>query len=1596
MLTQSRFILAALVSFSLATVGYMVAVHAQGGNADPADHIQIDSLAKSDGRAIPVAGDPPSGLTNAPTVRLTVTVKSETPGRLVPIVEGKQLPIPDSAKGFENAKPGTRQIDFELPLQEKLNHVQVVWIPVKAERDAKENATGRMIPDPDKKRTPSKTYHITLDTVGPVVSSATLVGVPDSGPTLVVRFKEADLGTINPASFKVHRETAPDDFSENTPFTFEQEGDGQTVRLHFLPLVTGAYRLTVNGKSSPALTDEAGNPAGSTPEERGGKDQFRKFSSLPEPERGKHVEFPQYTPPKQVEVPKEGFNPADYVDTRVARLYYFRDAHRVAQIINRNIRSYNRAAVTQAERRAEEAREDADAKTDARRKAEREAVRAAQAARNAEAKLASARQALREVGELQGKKGDKETQSKAIALRYNLGEQSTSSEKLTALNTAREDRLNKQELLQQARERKQKADKDFADNPNSVTQKAADDAAVALVQAQTAYEAAVAKEDDLRTMMRLDAEASQFGADVQRFGADPVTNLTTTIKEVEQAVADLRQKEIEAQESSDEAEAAESRAKEKQFREEVAAATTDPDTYVAGDFHSVDPVTQVSISVIGEGVIHLRGPIKGINKIRTMINQIDAPVGQIKIGVHTVQVNGEHGDRMEGVVGRIEGHIDLGRFLVNQSLNLLRKAIQTEAARVAAEQAMMYPGHYQVDRDRRYLYAFFGRDFIDELYAMDSEFLRSENSILSLHSMDTISLNRALFILALAKNDIRANILNTFMELARTELPQAEYDFRRSSELRPHRTQKLLPPWNPTRLPLWNRHRREEVTCEAVFRNACQRYHFRNLRGFFDVGFGDADTMNPMQREFVRLAQIFKARMIAEMEWRQRVLERGLIEDPANDELRMRQLREPVHDQALQVVADAHHARVQAVASGEETGRKLLELIETVKRENQKYMDLTDRLDSACQWVDKAYRSRDINPEDPKVRSELMNRIRPLLATELPAGLADMKKLKGILPETRAKLIHFENVFNAVVPSVLDKNNPEAILNLSPFIKDFRDLVSSANTRRDELTETLVKKLFLFRDKAKDVRVPTDQVTTAYTELVAAMDAIEADDQFKLAARAEYVHSQRAHTLEDKIKLAEEVAEETRLSLSHRKLLNHLIDEQEDKYIELVEGTRAHIAVLDNYLKRLAITLEDDFKTQFYDPAFVRIRGAAREWDVTLGQVERTTILTNNRAFAKVTPEATMEFDLPKRKIAVVEAFEGAKALAQDYGALMNDPTFLAAFQMMGGGKQPSEVKNVYPSLPTSTDQHNMGLVPPDQGQAESALQQLVPDPAIYKFETGTGFDIRPVIQPDGDSVVYDFDYMYTTNVREPVRADEKHLGRIKRHFVHTQVQTSSFELREISRYQVALKASRTARGVPLFEDIPVLGAAFRPAPSAESSIQQNIILGQTTVYPTVFDLMGLRWAPQVVDIDHVSLLDSEHVVRGRNQSIDNFVFEEASKRVDKLLDLQKEEYRHLHRPDLYHRRRTPSPYHPSGYQYPVQVEDPTDERFERFDRRPPEQQVPPFDLYRHRPIRPEAVGPGATLRGGPQGVTHQVIRTPSSSNHRLFAPGEAAVTDGP
>ncbi len=1492
-------------------------------------------------------------------------------GKLTLLANRETIVVPFSADPSRNDKKlevtfADSKKPFDKLVDQGLQTISATWEPA-----APEEYQESQVPE-----------EFEIDTKGPVLRETTLTGQAEIGSVLVLRFDDDDLDPETAkkgTTYLIEVADANGGFTAR-PTTLDNQvvHNGNVVRLFLGRLITGQYRVTVRGASAakaanttpaasttPAestpppptttiLTDLAGNHAGGEGDQ--GKDQYGFFTSFPERETGRHVEFPEYLPTASQPETERRWNPSDHVETRVVRLYYFRDAHRLAQIINRTAKSYNRAAVDLEQRRAADARNRANELTDERRHKEREAYHIAEDLRRLEHDLVAAQQNYQAV------------QAWAAQL------------------PAREEQM---------RRRIAEINEELG-TPNLGTAK---------------QEELKAERNDLRkALVTLSAET-----------AKAVNDSFAQMQQIEGHVNQQRQRAYETNEAAQQKTAEEDRAHEEAFRRKVAAEETDPDTYAPALKNSVDPVAQVSISVIGEGVLQLRGPRKGIDKIRDMIHRIDTPLGQVRVDVITVQLNGERGDRLEKPIGLVDANLGLGRFLTAQSLMLLRKAIQWKADEIAANH--YNESHYQTDRDRRYLYEFFGRDFIDELYEMDSEFLRTENKVLSLHSMDTTGLHNALFVLALAKNDVRQDILTRFMELAHSELPQAEFHYRASSEMRPHRTQKLFPHWNRNHLPVAEKARIEANTLEACFRNARQRYHFSNLLAFFNYAAADTcnphtphgDTMNATQREFIRLAQIYKARMVTEMELKQRVMERALVEDEREESFKEEaDMRAELRNDVLLRAGEVREARFTTSSAVTEAIGELQVAVLEARTLVEQSVAVCDRSLLALRPLPgsaafgsallKALPSTEgLSPaqlaELATAMESDMRRLHVASETEQERFVQDVRsaveeltrlasfvdRLRDVSPHSAEGEKHYGKATGALArvkrhsTAIIDGLEEEMPSKTSWKFISFNLALHAARYNYEEyahITEAFwatIERLTAEFGEVADVRTfDWRKVTQVGQQLTTYLASLlhERFDGLRKAAGEARTQALSYHSADLQHAQAEHFLARTRADFDRNKLLDHLIDEHQEKYMDILEGTRARIATMDDYLKRLSIALEDDFKVQFYDPAFVRIREASRQWDVTLGAVERTSILTNNRTFATVVPQATMEFDLPKRDILFQEILKNAKAVTEDMGALLNDPTFISAVKMMGGGPIPTKVQSLVPGLPNSPDESQMGVNQDGERELGSALEALIQDPAIYKIETGTGYEVRPVIQPDGNSIVYDFFYMYTTNVREPVRADEKHLGRIKRHFIKTQVQTSSFELREVSRYQVALKVARTSQGVQGLQDVPVVGLLFRPLPSDQSSIQENIILAQSTVYPTVFDLMGLRWASSVVDIDHVSVRDAEHVVRGRYKTLTNSIFDATTERVDEMLDIEHRTPQH-YRPGLYHPHSEPSPYHPGGYieKDAEQLEDPSGRGFRIPDRRPVDMQEPPYDPRTRNPIRFEEIVPGeygATGRAAP------------------------------
>ncbi|HKM52655.1 MAG TPA: hypothetical protein VJY33_04540 [Isosphaeraceae bacterium] len=1252
----------------------------------------------------------------------------------------------------------------------------------------------------------------------------------------------------------------------------------------------------------------------------------------------------------------------------------------MAQIINRDVRSYNYVAVATARRQAEDARDAADQATDARRLGEIKAVRAAQDSRAAERKLAQDQAAW----------AQSQANDAAITAQLNQIQQDISA------NNAK--LAQDQAALTAAQAAPSTAAGSTASGATATGASSAPDpvkiaALTAMVKQDTATnDALVAQQTQLKAAQG-QSTTTQLKSQVDADNNDLQAKRTAEANVSDQAVQEQQ---------------IEDRSRENAFRQQVASEHVDPDTYAPAKIGSLDPVRQVSVSVIGEGEIQLRGPIKGINVIRTMIDQIDAPVGQVRVGIHTVQINGEHGDRMERVAGRIQDYIDHSRFLTVQSGQLLRNAIVTVASRLAKQaqdqvdaereqQLALCPDDHarqeliqrtknsQWLRDQKYVRAFFGEDFISELEEIDSEFLMSGNKLLSLHSMDSTSLASALFLLALAKNEVREEILTMFEASLANDLPQAEANYFEAGAGTRGKD---------------HFHKFTMLACNAKF---------QSLRGFFNAHVAGNETINPLQREFIRLAQIFKSRLVTELELNQRIRERGLIEQRLGnylDSLRKQQRRQQDSEEALRIAQTSIAGGLRDVAGSINAVENAFHEVLLNTLFTQVFQPLYLGPEFPAYWKpDKkgsseaaraplaaAYHRLGWTIKSPSngvdddiwMHKFVVNNI-PVELTIEPPGLfvaystdpagvqavgAQFKATVDSINTTWERLGQtqiFSGTEQAALASKIDSLNKFYVQNSAGFAKPqggpgggavvgdpkdprFRasidlDLVTlilevskSLNAKQQSLARSLRPMLSVL-DKANQKLIETDIVSEQpevalriIGRMIEALNALEASPVAKTSSTDQSVN-QSLQDAETKLRgfipnliqmlMARRNFEASRRPLDHKKLLDMLIDDVQEKYIDLLEGVRSHTANIDAYIKAVATALDDDFNTQYYFPTFAEIRKASRFHDVTLADVETTNVLANNRGFARVDPTATMEFDLPKRDILINEAMNGALAMTKDFGALVNDPTFLSMAKLRSGqptsslapgaGAGVNTVRNTLPGLSRSDDENLFSQQGAGRTQFGSAMEALIPDPAVYKFETGTGFQIRPVIQPDGQSIVFHFNYMYTTNVREPVRADEKHLGRVKRHFIDTDVQLGNYELREVSRYQVALKVSRTSRGIPLFEDIPGLGILFRPLPSAESSLQENIVMAQSTIFPTLFDLMGLRWAPAVADLDTLRLRDQNFTVRKRNLHVTDRVFDVSSASVDEFLRIPAAE----RRPDLYRSQETIPDVHPNGYRGP-------------------------------------------------------------------------------
>ena len=137
-------------------------------------------------------------------------------------------------------------------------------------------------------------------------------------------------------------------------------------------------------------------------------------------------------------------------------------------------------------------------------------------------------------------------------------------------------------------------------------------------------------------------------------------------------------------------------------------------------------------------------------------------------------------------------------------------------------------------------------------------------------------------------------------------------------------------------------------------------------------------------------------------------------------------------------------------------------------------------------------------------------------------------------------------------------------------------------------------------------------------------------------------------------------------------------------------------------------------------------------------------------------------------------------------------------------------------------------------------LGQLVSSSERITVSVGDDISVTPVIQPDGFSVAFHLVYAHTPQ-RDSDGASPNAAG-VQRHLVEADVHIPSLELQEVSRFRVTLDSEEQGRGIPLLEDLPAAGVLFRPRRVTATTTQENIILVEAVIYPTVLSVAGKGW----------------------------------------------------------------------------------------------------------------------------------------------------------
>lgn len=281
---------------------------------------------------------------------------------------------------------------------------------------------------------------------------------------------------------------------------------------------------------------------------------------------------------------------------------------------------------------------------------------------------------------------------------------------------------------------------------------------------------------------------------------------------------------------------------------------------------------------------------------------------------------------------------------------------------------------------------------------------------------------------------------------------------------------------------------------------------------------------------------------------------------------------------------------------------------------------------------------------------------------------------------------------------------------------------------------------------------------------------------------------------------------------------------------------RPRVAAADEMIKRLILATESDIEYYFVKPALEAVRSQVRSHGVELGVLEQQSILATNRLVARISTNVTSSV-----------ALAGATDLRDDASQLTSLLNAFKAENVASGLGTGSLGYAVAKSNKSSNV--NAGSIGALAGLIDVlSTQAAEPRGEVFSINSNGTFKVTPIFDPSGQALQFKFDHVAQTLVQNPDGTATRELPRIERMTVNNTVQLSNLEFREIASYGMDAKVgtpdTRTGgipiiRDLPVIRDIPLLGYYSRRNASAATR-QESLIFAQTSMYPTVLDIVSL------------------------------------------------------------------------------------------------------------------------------------------------------------